>query len=87
MREYISSNMKKCLMPLYDKIMLRKRSIIESINDMLKNVAQLVHTRPRSVHSFLMNMLAAIGAYCYFAIKPEVNFNFEEPESNGQLVL
>lgn len=54
---------------------------------MLKNVAQLVHTRPRSVHSFLMNMLAAIGAYCYFAIKPEVNFNFEEPESNGQLVL
>ncbi len=79
--------MKQRLMPLYDKIMLRKRSIIESINDMLKNVAQLVHTRHRSVHNIMMNMLAAIGAYCFFAIKPEVNFNFEEPESNGQLVF
>ena len=74
-------------MPLYDKIMLSKRSIIESINEMLKNVAQLVHTRHRSVHNFLMNMLAAIGAYCFFATKPEVNFDFEVPVSNGQLVL
>ncbi|MBD5195701.1 MAG: hypothetical protein HDS87_08330 [Bacteroidales bacterium] len=70
-----------------DKIILRKRSIIESINDMLKNVARLVRTRHRSVHNFLMNMLAAIGAYCFFATKPEVNFDFEVPESNGQLVL
>ena len=74
-------------MPLCDKIMMRKRSIIESINDMVNNVAQLVHTRHRSVHNFLMNMLAAIGAYCFFATKPEVNFHFEVPESNGQLVL
>ena len=74
-------------MPLCDKIMMRKRSIIESINDMVNNVAQLVHTRHRSVHNFLMNMLAAIGAYCFFATKPEVNFDFEVPESNGQLVL
>ena len=34
-------------MPLYDKIMLRKRNVIESVNDMLKNVAQIVHTRHR----------------------------------------
>ena len=54
---------------------------------MVNNVAQLVHTRHRSVHNFLMNMLAAIGAYCFFATKPEVNFHFEVPESNGQLVL
>ena len=44
----------------------------ESIHDMLKNVAQPVHTRHRSVHDFLMNMLAAIGAYCFFATKPEL---------------
>ena len=74
-------------MPLCAKIMMRKRSIIESINDMVNNVAHLVHTRHRSVHNFLMNMLAAIGAYCFFATKPEVNFDFEVPESNGQLVL
>ena len=69
--------MKQRLMPFYDRMMLRKRSIIESINDMLKNVAQLVHSRHRSVHNFLMNLLAAMGAYCFFATKPEVNFDFE----------
>ncbi len=83
----LRSNMKQRLMPFYDRMMLRKRSIIESINDMLKNVAQLVHSRHRSVHNFLMNLLAAMGAYCFFATKPEVNFDFEVPESNGQLVL
>lgn len=57
----LRSNMKQQLMPIYDKIMLRKRSIIESINGMLKNVAQLVHTRHRSVHNFIMNLLAAMG--------------------------
>ena len=57
------------------------------INDMLKNVAQLVHSRHRSVHNFIMNLLAAMGAYCFFATKPEVNFEYEVPESNGQIVL
>lgn len=83
----LRANMKQRLMPIYDKIMLRKRSIIESLNDMLKNVAQLVHTRHRSVHNFLMNLLAAMGAYCFFAVKPEVNFDFEVAPSDGQLVL
>lgn len=54
---------------------------------MLKNVARLVHTRRRSVYNFLINMLAAISAYCFFATKPEVNFDFEVPESNGHLAL
>ena len=57
----LRSNMKQRLMPLYDKIMLRKRSIIETVNDMLKNVAQLVHTRHCSVHNFLINLLVAMG--------------------------
>ena len=83
----LRSNMKQRLMPLYDRIMLRKRSIIGSLNDMLKNVAQLVHSRYRSVHNFLMNLLGAMGAYCFFAVKPEVNFDFEVTASGGQLVL
>lgn len=74
-------------MPIYDKIMLRKRSIIESINDMLKNVAQLEHTRHRSVHNFIMNLLAAMGAYCFFSSKPEINFDFDVPQADGQLVI
>ncbi|MBR6285070.1 MAG: IS982 family transposase [Muribaculaceae bacterium] len=83
----IKSNMKNRLMPVYDKIMLRKRSVIDTVNDMLKNVAQLVHTRHRSVHNFIMNVLAAIGAYCFFVNKPGVNFDFALPEPNGQLTL
>lgn len=78
--------MEQRLMPLYDRIMLRKRSIIETINDMLKNVARLVHSRHRSVHNFIMNLPAAIGAYCFFSTKPEVNFDFEVAPSDGQLV-
>ena len=83
----LRSNMKQRLMPLYDKIMLRKRSVIESVNDMLKNVAQLVHTRHRSVHNFLMNLLAALGAYCFFTEKPSVNFDFDIAASSGQLTI
>lgn len=54
---------------------------------MLKNVDQIVHTRHRSVHNLLMNLLAAMGAYCFFAVRPEVNFDFYVAPSNGQLVL
>lgn len=83
----LRSNMKQKLMPLYDKIMLRKRSVIESVNDMLKNVAQIVHTRHRSLHNFIMNILAAMGAYCFFSTKPHVNFDYEISPSDGQLVI
>ena len=48
----LRSNMRQRLMPLYDKIMLRKRSIIENVNDILKNVAQLVHTRTAACTTF-----------------------------------
>lgn len=83
----LKCNMRNKLISAYDKIMLRKRSVIESLNDMLKNVAQLVHNRHRSVHNFIMNLLAALGAYCFFDNKPEVNFDFEVTPGNGQLVL
>ena len=83
----LRSNMRQRLMTLYEKIMLRKRSVIESVNDMLKNVVRLVHSRHRSVHNFIMNLLAAMGAYCFFSTKPEVNFDYEVPESNEQLVI
>ena len=72
----IRSNMKNKLMSLYDKLMLRKRAIIETINDMLKNVAQIVHTRHRSVANFLVNLMAGIAAYCFYETKPEINIDF-----------
>ncbi|MCP9577723.1 transposase, partial [Prevotella copri] len=43
--------------PFYDKMMLRKRYIIETINDLLKNTAQIVHSRHRSVANFIINIL------------------------------
>lgn len=64
-------NMKNKLMPFHDRMMLRKRYIIETINDMLKNKAQIVHTRHRSLSNFIMNLISALGAYCFFDNKPQ----------------
>lgn len=67
----LKAKMKNKLMPMYDKIMLRKRYIIECINELLKNKANLVHSRHRSIHNFLMNLCSALAAYCFFENKPE----------------
>ncbi len=76
----LRSNMKNKLMPMWDKIMLRKRCIIETINDLLKNKAQLVHSRHRSIHNFIMNICGALTAYCFFDNKPEaLPVHFEQP--------
>ena len=73
----ICTNMKNRLMDAYDKIMFHKRSIIETINDMLKNVAQNVHTRHRSVSNFIVNLLAGMAAYTFYDTKPSINMEFE----------
>jgi predicted ATPase len=58
-------NMKNRLVKLIDKILLRKRALIESVNDQLKNICQIEHSRHRSVFNFLVNLLAGIVAYTY----------------------
>ena len=63
--------MKNKLMPVWDKIMMRKRYIIECINKLLKNKANLVHSRHRSIHNFIMNLCSAPTAYCFYENKPE----------------
>lgn len=69
-------NMKNKLMPFYDKMMLRKRYIVETINDLLKNTAQIVHSRHRSVTNFIMNLISALGAYCFFDNKPAASVGY-----------
>ena len=64
--------MKGALMSVTDKVLLRKRAIIESVNDELKNIAQVEHSRHRSVCNFVVNLLGAIAAYCYFPKKPSI---------------
>lgn len=67
----LKANMKNKLMPMWDRIMLRKRYIIECLNELLKGKANLVHSRHRSVHNFIMNLCAALAAYCFFDNKPD----------------
>jgi len=83
----IRSNMKNCLMELRDKIMLRKRSIIETINDQLKNICIVEHSRHRSFHNFINNVLAALAAYSFLPKKPHVKFYEFKPDTSGQLSL
>ena len=58
----IRNNMKNSLMSMADKILLRKRSVIETVNDELKNICQLEHSRRRSFGNFITNLLAGIMA-------------------------
>lgn len=73
----IKRNMKNKLMSVYDKIMLRKRSVIECVIDSLKNICQAEHSRHRSIHGFIINVFAAIGAYHYMAKKPSITSQFD----------
>lgn len=66
----LKSNMKGALMSVSDKLLRRKRAIIETVNDELKNIAQVEHSRHRSFENFIVNMLGAIAAYCVFPKKP-----------------
>lgn len=69
----LKKNMKNKLMPVIDKILLRKRGVIESVNDQLKNISQIEHTRHRSVWNFIANILGALIAYMLKPNKPSLN--------------
>lgn len=66
----LKSNMKGAMMSVSDRLLLRKRAIIETVNDELKNIAQVEHSRHRSFDNFIVNLLGAISAYCFFPKKP-----------------
>lgn len=74
----IRRNMKNRLMPVIDKILLRKRSLIETVNDQLKNIAQIEHSRHRSVANFMVNLVAGLISYCHQPKKPQINFTDEQ---------
>ena len=74
----LRKNMKNHLMLLEDKLMLRKRSIIETINDQLKNISQIEHTRHRSYANFIVNLLAGLIAYALQAKKPSINLSHDQ---------
>jgi len=71
----LRSNMKQKLMSLKDKMLLRKRSLIETVNDQLKNISQIEHSRHRSVSNFLVNLLGGLAAYSHQEKKPSLNLD------------
>jgi hypothetical protein len=70
----IRNNMKNSLMSMSDKILLRKRSVIETVNDELKNICQLEHSRHRSFANFIANILAGLIAYSFLPKKPSISY-------------
>ncbi len=71
-------------MSMRDKILLRKRSVIETINDQLKNIAQAEYSRLRSFGNFITNLAASLIAYSFQEKKPSLKF---ETEKTTQLAL
>ncbi|MDE6003821.1 MAG: IS982 family transposase, partial [Oscillospiraceae bacterium] len=65
-------NRKNKLMDLQDRLMLRKRAVIESVNDFLKNICDIEHSRHRSVTNFLVNLVSALAAYSFLPKKPSI---------------
>ena len=60
--------------------LLRKRSLIETVNDQLENICQIEHTRHRSPHHFVAHLLAGLTAYCH---QPEkTSLRFDPPVEN-----
>jgi Transposase DDE domain len=83
----LKRNMKNKLMPLLDKVLLRKRALIECVNDQLKNISQIEHTRHRSATNGIVNMLAAVVAYTFQPKKPALDLFTQQSSPDQQLLL
>lgn len=74
-------NMKNHLMRLTDKLLARKRALVETIIDQLKNISQIEHSRHRSPVNCMVNVVCGLIAYCHQPKKPSLNFDFALPPS------
>lgn len=80
----VRKNMKAKAMSLWDRAMLSKRFIIETINDQLKNISFIEHSRHRSMNGFTLNLMAGLVAYCLKANKPSLDIT--DLERNAMVV-
>ena len=74
----VRKNMKNKLVPLLDKLLLRKRALIETVIDQLKNIAQIEYSRHRCVPNFLVNLLGGLIAYTYQEKEPSLHIRTQE---------
>ena len=84
---HIRRNMTNQLMPLVDKILLRKRSLIETVNDQLKNISQIEHTRHRSATNFVVNLVAGLIHYTHQPKKPSLRLDSRDRNFFAQCIL
>ncbi len=66
--------MKNFLMTMSDKILLRRKSIIETVNDELKNICQIEHSRHRIFTIFLSNIVTGLIHYRFSPKKPVIKY-------------
>jgi hypothetical protein len=71
----LRKNMKGQMMLLSERILLRRRAIIETVIDQLKNISQIEHSRHRSVPNFFVNVLCGLIAYCRQPAKPSLGLH------------
>jgi hypothetical protein len=79
----IKSHMKNILVKMDQKIKLRKRAVIESVNDILTSVFDIEHSRHRKPINALAHLFSGLIAYCFYENKPSVYL----PQSNNLLVV
>ena len=72
----IRKNMKPKMMDAFDKALLRKRAIVESVIDQRKNISQIEHSRHRSVSNFILNLISGLTAYGLQPKKPAIDTSF-----------
>ena len=81
----LRKNMKNRLLPLFDRLLLGKRSLCETLNDQLKNISQIEHSCHRSPFNFFVNLMAGLVAYTFREKKPSLNLRL--PQALPAVVL
>lgn len=76
----VHKNMKAKVTSAFDKGMLSKRYIIETVNDQLKNITQIEHSRHRSETGFMLNVMSEIVSYCLKKQKPQIKISKVESD-------
>ena len=74
----IKSNMKNRLILLWDKLLLRKRAVVETVIDQLKNISQIEHSRHRSIVNYFTEIVAGLIAYTYRDKLPSLDLRNDE---------
>ena len=71
----VRKNMKHKKLEFMERVILRKRAVIECVNDVLKNICHIEHSRHRSFDNFIGNLIAGLTAYSFLDSKPSVKIH------------